>query len=38
MLVNGKNIKDGVKVNNFGQMDQFMKVFGVHIQQMEKED
>ena len=38
MLVNGKIIKDGVRVNNSGQMDQFMKDFGVLIQQMERVD
>lgn len=38
MLVNGKSIKDGEKVNNIGQMVQFMKDFGVIILQMEKGD
>lgn len=38
MLDNGKTIKDGERENNIGQMAQFMKDFGVHIQPMVKVD
>lgn len=36
MWVNGKIIVDMVRVNNIGQMAQYMKDFGVIIQLMEK--
>jgi hypothetical protein len=38
MLVNGRIIKDGERVNSSGQMVLYMKDFGVVILQMERED
>lgn len=38
MWDNGKTIRDGEKANSIGQMDPFMKDFGVLIQLMERED